>query len=406
MKVCFWGNQGNSSYRLCKWLREKGLDAHLYMMKNANKRSYPELVDTDLSEGYPDWIHVYDNQNILDSVFIHKKLIRDIESKFDIVVLSGLHAALGGHSFNMPMVMISSGPTNIGVVHMDQYYKRYDMLAKFRWVIVRFFCRKTVKKCQRVSVHFDPEIYSLQKLGAISKQFVFAFPEDVSGNRERVDQALLKQLNEQYGEYDKVFLWLSRVNYRVHGTPDYKGVDNFMASVKRLLDQDGENIKIIVGEHGYDWQELQSWVRENGLEKYFDYVPHLPYWKLLTYLSIQNSVVFDEIIDNFFSTSSGMLREALSVGAVVCKSFSETLTSLAYGPGCPVLKANDEQKLYEQMKLILSWDEARFREQQNASEQWALKYLHWENSINKLVAVLEEVHYSHQVYRRLKDTRL
>ena len=34
-------------------------------------------------------------------------------------------------------------------------------------------------------------------------------------------------------------------------------------------------------------------MQDAGLTDTIDFVPHLPYWQVLTYLSLQNAVVFD-----------------------------------------------------------------------------------------------------------------
>ena len=69
MKIALVGNQDNNAYRLCKWVREHGEDAHLYMMRQEQgPRSKPELVDPQLAdEGYPPWVRQYDDAGQAES---------------------------------------------------------------------------------------------------------------------------------------------------------------------------------------------------------------------------------------------------------------------------------------------------------------------------------------------------
>lgn len=227
-------------------------------------------------------------------------------------------------------------------------------------------------------------------------------PEDVAGNADRVDPVLLNELNQKYKEYSRVFLWLSRIAFADSKNPMYKGTDKFIEAAEQVV-AEGIKIKIIIGRHGEDYQRLREMIDAKGLSGHIDWVDHMPYWKLLTYLSIHNAIVFDELT-SLHCVSSGMFRETLSVGGILVRSFSPTLTCAGHGgTDCPVLHAESSEEVFKRMKEILAWD-------QNAELQWRQRVCEWSavnldrsRQIKKLVNVLEEVVYAHRTALRLKS---
>ena len=401
MKICVFGNQDNSGYRFCSWFRDSGHDAHLYMMERwESVRSRPEAIDRELAEtGYPPWIHWYTN-SFRNTLFSHGKAIASIEKQFDVVIVIGSMAMMNAHHIKkLPMINISTGPSNQGVIKMwDHFGLKYAVF----WTTVRYFVRKSVRRCQKILVHYDPEIYSLAKLGQLGKAIYYGMPEDTDGNQRRVDQILLRDLNRKYESYDRVFLWLSRIAFSDPHSPMYKGADKFVEGVERIL-AEGANLKVVIGRHGEDAETLVTMVEAKGLSPYVEWVEHMPYWQLLTYMSIDNAIVFDELT-SLHCVSSGMFRECLSVGGVLIRSYNRVLTRAGYGADhCPVLHAESSEDVYKRMRQVLSWDSAVLAEWRRRAREWSAQHLDRRTQIPRLVSILEEVVYSHRTATQLQS---
>lgn len=404
VKVCFWGNQGNNAYRLCKWVREKGLDACLYKMSSDSEsmRSQPEVVDRDLGKSYPSWIHNYDNRHFR-MVYVPKKVKDFIQKEFDILIACGNSGSASAHNFNIPILSYILGGEGVwGRFLFDPKINR-TLTRRLKKSLMTFYYKKTIRKSEKLISGYDPVTLSLHSIGQSHKQSFYGFPEDVLGNKERVDSELIYELNNQYNVYDKVFLWLSRVNFLDKNNSEYKGTEKFLFAVDRLIKKNKPNIKVLVGEHGSDVQNFKQMVKEKGLETFFEYIPHLPYWKLLTYLSIENAIVFDEL-SHYKSSTSGMFREALSVSAVLIKSHNETLTTIGYGPNCPVLDATSTEETYKMMLKVLSWDKTKMCQKKEEIDKWATKYLHWETHIDKFINMLRKIYYTEELAKSYKRT--
>jgi glycosyltransferase involved in cell wall biosynthesis len=378
-------------------MRAKGIDAHLYMLKGTSPlRSLPELIDKELASAYPDWIHICDR-----FLYVPGKLREKIQNDYDILVASGEAGIGSAYNFKLPVICYILGSEGIWGRFFRTTKPSGSLSRSIKRSVRTYLCKKAIKKCEKIITGYDPIILSVHSIGQSPKQLFYGFPEDVIGNRQRVDKSLLKRLDDRYHKYDKVFLWLSRVNFTDRRNPAYKGTEKFLAAVEKLINNDHPNIKIIVGEHGLDWQLLKRQIEEKRLSSYFDYVPHLPYCELLTYLSIDNAIVFDELVDRC-GELSGIAREAFCVGAVMVKSLNETLTSLSYGPDCPILDASTVGETYKRMRQVLSWNEAQVKQKKAEINKWAMAHLHWEKQIDRFINILKGVVYIKGLATRFK----
>ena len=110
MNIAFVGNQDNNAYRICRWIRQRDIDVHLYLFGHENPtRSKPELVDAELAGGYPPWLREYDD-NVGAWPLRRGEVARQIDSQYDLVVTSGATGLLAaGHFRHTPVVHLTLG---------------------------------------------------------------------------------------------------------------------------------------------------------------------------------------------------------------------------------------------------------------------------------------------------------
>ena len=63
MKIALYGNTCNNLFNMCKALRGKGIDAHLYLNSIIDIQNKPESDEIELKNNYPEWIHQSDDWN-------------------------------------------------------------------------------------------------------------------------------------------------------------------------------------------------------------------------------------------------------------------------------------------------------------------------------------------------------
>jgi len=403
MKVAFVGNQDNNAYRCCKFLREAGLDAHLYMIRQERgPRSFPEFVDRALAGHYPDWIHQYDDKGRI-SFLLPSRLARVIEDEYDVVITSGATGLLAARHFRrLPVVHLTLG-SEVNDFPMRLFSLRSGGL---HWRVAAWLMRRGLRHAARIITHgFWPEMRVLRRLGLLDKTFVWGLPEDTGANRKRVGTELLEELNRKYARYDRVFIWLARVNFHDPRDPEYKAPQVFLGALERLALGEKRNIKAIVGEYGKDIAAFKKMAAAKGLEPCIEYVPHMEFWKVLTYFSMANGVVVDVPDMEHGHILGGLAREGLSVGSAIISAWDDGLVGLCYGDGCPIIKAWDVDSCYQAMKRLAEMDSDEFRGLRQRSAEWADAHLHYTSRMNELIDLLRRTIYCESFRRGRRRCR-
>ena len=391
MRVAFVGNQDNNAYRYCKWLRESGVDAHLYLIRQERgPRSRPEFVDRRLGGNYPDWINEYDDKGAV-SFLLPSKLAKSIEADYDVVITSGASGLLAARHFRrLPVVHLTLG-SEVSDFPMRLFKGRSGGLA---WRGAAWLMRRALAQVAAIVTHgFWPEMRALAKLGLLSKTLIWGFPEDAKDNRGLVGRELLDELNARYAPYDRVFVWLARVNYTDRYDVEYKAPEVFLDAFGRLALTDKRNVKAVIGEHGKDIEAFKAMAAARGIGPHIDYVPHLDYWQVLTYFSIDNAVVVDVPDMERGHVLGGLVREGLSVGAAVVAAWDEKVIGLCYGDGCPVQKAWGIDSCYQAMSRAAAMSDDQFRALQQRSAAWAEAHLHYQSRMDELIRLLRQTIY-------------
>lgn len=374
--LTFVGNQGNNAYRLCKWLRESGVETVLYCFPNPNERSDPNSVDQDFELATSSWVKELTASDTEE--------INHIIQTSDVVVTSGAsglqfiehlrdakfltHFSLGSEVTEWPMMQFRP--------NCDDDSLRLSQQA-----------HAGLQRADQIITGFRPTMKTLARLKLTHKTQICGYPEDVQDNVNRVDPALLAELNARYSKQRRVFLWLSRVNFISKELSNYKGPEKFLNAFERVRAEHGETVIALVGDHGLDVDAFKQLIADKGLSDAVEFVPHLPFWKLLTYLSIENAVVVDEL-DEQKGELSGMAREALSVGAVCIKTIDSALMQICHGDGCPILHASDEQTCFDHMSEVIEQSDESFALLKQRSRDWAMRSLDYRNKAMRYVELI------------------
>ena len=384
MRIAFVGNQDNNAYRICRWIRQRGIDVHLYLFCKENPdRSLPELVDVEWSDGYSQWIHQYDDTGTFWPLN-RSEVARQIDRRYDLVVTSGATGLLAaGHFRHTPVVHLTLGSE---VSEFPLWVWRRKLSLK--WRAASFLMRRNLKRAAKVvTMGFRPELRVLETLGHKGKTVVWGWPEDPEGNRKRVDRAQLAELAADYAEFDRVFVWMTRLNFLNTDSVEYKGAERFLDAFEMLVRRGAGKVKAIVGAHGYDVEAFKERVVEKGLGDHIDYVQHMPFHRMMAYLSLPNGVVVDVLDAERGHIFGGVVREAMSLGSPVIAAMDSDTVVQCYGPGCPIIKADDVQSCYEGMVRVANMDDADFAQFGQSVGRWADEYLHYDRCVGKLMDV-------------------
>lgn len=400
MKIVFLGNQDNNAYRLCNWMRACGYDATLYMMRqDRSPRSQPEAIDASLSgdDGpvYPDWVQWYDDTSYA-SYLRGSRVARQVGQSADVVVTMGATGLLAANQIRRtPIVHMCLGSE---VIEFPYLLTRWR--ASPAWRTVAWLCRRGLKRIDRLVIGFRHMLPAVAHFRLQNKTCFWGFPEDAERNAGRSDPGLAAQLERDFSEVDRVFLWLSRLNFLDPGNVNYKAAHVFAQALAEVV-RSGDlprRFKVVIGQHGSDAEAYRSMITDLGLDAVVTYVPHLPYYQLLAYLRQPKTVVFDNLAPQWGGLS-GIAREALSVGAAIVKAPDEEMIELTYGPGCPILPASNVAACRDAMVRLLAMDDAALAELRAAHARWAAEYLHYPRNVRRFADILKEVVVVHSADR-------
>jgi len=394
LRIAVIGNTGGYGYRLCSWFRRLGYDASLITIrgKDCHERDRIESIDPDLPE-MPTWVYEFER---FDSRF------RVLHTDYDVGLTVGpsglkavtempslpiVHFVMGSDVHGLP-IQYPRPTTALGRLLQGGYYRFFKSLDERRKRGVALHFRRALDRVQVILAVHRAMVNAAHALGLGAKLRSWAFPEDVEKNCRRIDQRLRKTLDQKYAGTRRVLLWFNRLNLRDPGSPSYKGAELFLDILKQLIDQDKHDVRAIVGAHGEDVDEFKQRAYDLGISGSIDYVGHLPFYELLTYLSLDNAIVCGPL--NSFGVFEGIVRESTSLGAVSVGVFEESLIERHYGPRCPVAMVEDAAGYFLALDELVDLETAEFKHRQSEILQWARQYLDHSVLIPRLAQILNE----------------
>jgi glycosyltransferase involved in cell wall biosynthesis len=380
MKILFYGNQDNTGYRLARWLRHKGHRTQLVLRAQAvDARSRLEWEDQALEGNYPRWAET----------FVYRKWHRlwpprqvaEKVAQHDVLLTSGFHI-VPALTLDMPVVFKPVG------YDLTQMPFKSDRL---RDELLSFVYRRRIRRVARILTSHRDCMCAARLLGCAERTREFPMPVDVQEIRREIDQPLLQKITETYAHFDLVFLNLSRKNLDADAV-DYKGTDKLLRAFAQILPGSEMKIRIVLGAHGNHVSECKRLVNRLDLNRYVDYVEHLPVQRLHAYLSLKNGIVFDQF-GRIAINLGGMARESLALGNIVLGHTNPASPAFKrmYGYGCPILYAHTEEEIADQIRRILAMNRSERDRVRRRSARWAEESLHWEQRVEDLIAILREV---------------
>jgi glycosyltransferase involved in cell wall biosynthesis len=381
MRVLFYGNQGNHGYRFVKALRAKGINAVLFMQENSvNNRSRPEWEDLSLKGNYPSWIQTFKSGWGYNLALPERKVVK-ASKECDVVITAGRYV-VSALALKKPLVFLSVGG--------DLTQLPFATTMRAQWQA--FIYRRRIRTISRIVTAQEDCTWAARFLRVYDKVVHFPLPIDVDRISARVDHELLADLERRYRHYDWVFFNPSRKN--LDSTKiDYKGSDKLLLAFRELVSSSPSlNIKLVFGMHGLHVSEFRDMVDRLKLTPYCDFVDQLSLPQLYAYMCLKQVVVFDHF-GIVALALGGIIRDALSLGTLVVTSADINASHFLslYGPECPIFPAFETEDIVDVTRKIIELPPERIQSIRKVSTSWAYKYFDWENRIDKLIEILEEV---------------
>jgi len=407
MRVLFYGNSGNIGFRITQWLREVGIDAHLFIsVGETNSRSLPEWENPELENNYPAWISVYKPPRFSPSIllftsikefarglFFFRKLHRLTRFKptskvlkqsknFDIVLTTGTNVIEAMH-FSKPVIYIPVGKDITQVPFLS---------GSFREELFSYLYRQRIKNISSI-INSQKDIIWAARLLQVGNR-ITRLPGlfvDVYKTEKNINHDFFKEIKNKYKDYDFVFINTTRKNL-VPDKVNYKGNDKLLKAYKKFVDTNkSKKVLMLSGIHGHNAERFKEMVKDLKLEQHIEYLEHLSLPFLHAYFSLPNAIVFDQFTYNK-DNLNGTQRESLALGRITVSSTDPSTDSFreAYGEDCPMIHASTMEEIYQVMEKVISFSPDDLKRKEKEIRQWTIKNLHWENRIQEIIRLMKD----------------
>lgn len=308
MRVALINNMNNNFFAFARYLRDLGVDAHLFIIDPLAKQFYPS-ADTFEDERSLSYIHYLDGEamrqwNLLRIFKFFKQLKRLFKElkKFDIIVGCGNLSYFAFNRINIDVFM----PYAADIFQLTIQHKlsnRKGVIYLYHRLIAYLQC-KAIKNSRVVMALASIDGNVNQALKWLGKEWLEAtvpmvYPLEFSSTCET-----WQFLNE----HDFVFFSHTRQSW--YQVEDYKGNEKYIRAYARFIRTTTRYKKpiLVLFEYGETIPESKALIKELNIEQFVKWMPKLPRKEIFYGLSKADLVV-DALTDKVASFG-GVVFEA------------------------------------------------------------------------------------------------
>ena len=409
MKVHVYGNVLNLGYITAKMLREKGVDAILFLDDaSPHSQDYPWWDDPSLNENnLPDWVRYY---KIFPFFLLPNKktkiMIQDF-SKCDVAFVSCFGPILAMKA-KVPFVFMSAG-SDLNLIDIKSDIKKVFLSANtFKGRIKKILKILTFSQLQKKAIvkHANKIIIGMgyqyktyiEGYNIQHKTYRVNLPKDIKGyNKEEVDE----ELNSFYKEYKVVFFMISR-HFWSSIWNTYKGNDKFLRAYAKFVKEFKPNTLLITAEKGIDVDKSKKIIESEGIQDYVHWVEDMPKFKLKKIQSLPNVVM----VDNFwhdqyykqYPKDKNNPKVGFGFGSVESLASKRPLLTAFRDPEFyngehpPIFEAFTEQEIYKQLIAIYDCSQDELIRKGKEGYEFAVKWYDNTSPNNMILDIIKDVH--------------
>ncbi len=360
MRVNFIGNTCNNHYVLARYLRELGVDAHLYYNGKAALQCWPQSEDPELEQEPAPWVHTYRHPEkpFLPLNVVAPALLREL-ADCDLLHVHGeglLLAVKTGRPFIWH-------PFGSDFFHLP-FYDSWLFINKFgrkildlRNLLAPLFFRKAMAQAAAIvlgvynrlwipgyrllhRLHLEDRIVHLH-LGINTRRF----SPPKAGARSRLRAQMLPEAREN----DLVIFHPTRQAFTSSYTDSKKGNDRLYRALARLQAQ-GQAFYLVLVAQGYpDEAPARDLISSLGIGDSVKWIHHLPRHQLVDWYALA-----DLTADHFVAGALGSIPlESMACGTPVLTFMqTESNSDYFYPPTAlfpelpPVINASSEEEIF------------------------------------------------------------
>ncbi|MCC6824997.1 MAG: hypothetical protein IT172_04555 [Acidobacteria bacterium] len=408
MKVHVYGNTLNSAFHLTKALRDKGIDAEMFLDNSSPfDQDFPWWDDASLTaDNLPPWIRYYKLfPNFVLPTGETKRMIDDF-AKCDVALVSCYGPMLAMRA-KVRFVFYSLGNDLNTIDYKDEisalFFSSITFKNRLRKLVkllgfVRLQSRALKRHAARIIIYmgyqYGPYIV---KHGLQDKTVKLTYPKDVINYAVPVD----KELYEEYRQFDSVFFMLSRHSWKSVWN-DIKGNDKFIRAFARYVRSRKPNVILIMANKGIDVDASKALVNELGIGEFIQWVDDMPKHRLKKYQSLPNAVTVDNFWHDKWYERYPEDKDAPKVGfgfGCIEALASKSLLITAFkdhefygGESPPILDAFTEDEIYDRLVQLDEMPPNEREEMRQAGYDFVLKWHEQTTAVDTHINILRDVY--------------
>jgi len=395
MKIALYGNTCNNLFNLCKALRGKGLDAHLYLNYNIDIQNKPESDEKELKNNYPGWIHQSEDWNPYKVIkLINFKMIKEF-NKYDLVILSD-NGLLIAKFLKVKKIFYVTGMDLTKLPFYDKYLSdQTDLLTKIKRKYITLMQKIGIRSCDLIITQpFEPFEFSLKKLNIkknkISNNYYPILMDDMKINFKKDAWQKIDLINKnKLNKFKFIIFHPTRLIFankeKEIATGHYKGNEkliNAFASLIKRRKLDDICIALPKRKHSIDINEAIQLINKNEIEDNVVWLETkseegFTREEIVNYYSISD-IVADEFGIGWFGS---IVIEATLCKNVIMTCLNKKIINKLY-KDCPIISCDNEIQIEEYIENI--YDNLKNKKDIiEKNYEWAMKY----HSISKGVDI-------------------
>jgi glycosyltransferase involved in cell wall biosynthesis len=358
MRVALIDNMNNNFFVLARYLRDLGLDAHLFIIPGSEHKHFLPQEDTffDLSE--VDWIHTLAvSYNFQDFIFCKAKL-RSQLLNFDQIIACGLSLSYLSFSGIKVNLFIPYG-ADLYLLPFREKKLSFNLKKLFSNLILSFQTYHQVRAIRNsdeiicnTNWRIANEALNKLNVSAINLPRLMVYQEKFENKESKLAENYWSFLRD----YDFVVFSPTRHLWKSNSDPlsDFnkfggmKRNDKLINAFSKIVKQCVfKNPILILFEYGADVSYSKDLISRLGIFEKVIWVPLMSRKYIMKGMTFA-SIVADQFREGMSATSAGTTNEALAVGVPVVANTDGAIFDIC-DPYCcaPIIQALDENEIYQ-----------------------------------------------------------
>jgi hypothetical protein len=371
MKIAFIGNMNNNFFSIVRYLRDRGYDAELFLLKREFSHFHPYNDSSD--DSYKLFTHKLSWGDLVDFIYVSRKKIRNQFSQYDKIVCCG-----------WALAYLNSAKVNVDIFipyGSDLYkYPYYHFSSKF-FVLnhLSYYQKRGILSSRNIMFEWPCEIFynSLKKLGykntIIKSQIPMLYElEYINTDESIVDKNLLLRIKKLRSESDIVIFHHTRHGWLNEKDPiSLKGNDKLIHGLK-LFQKRNQGVKcsLVTFEYGVDVAESKKLINKLGIDDIVTWFPLMSRSQLLYFMK------YSDIVAGEFHRSwltYGVVIEALMSRKIVMQYRNDSLYDSFYDELYPLMSVKTAEDICQSIEDFQK-NKEKYKDMIDVSYDWYKKY--------------------------------